>query len=239
MPSEKGRDRICRTWIHFQDLKRLNICGYGRSFPLLLHVCKQTRIELVAKQGRQCLHHEFHCLRKVCWICGQVLSVALALCAMSFGRPRWSDLFDSSSEDDGPATRRNVFPFYVFLTSFLRGLFNPEVDRNSLAVLQQRLQRDPRVRGLPPWMHDLIFHFAFLPFEIRTQVRGFMSLCSCPDRAATWRCGAGKLGCGCNVGMIHQLIAQGLILQSTSWKFEGGFFELKHCAATGAAEIFS
>ena len=176
VPSEKGRDRICRTWIHFQDLKRLNICGYGRSFPLLLHVCKQTRIELVAKQGRQCLHHEFHCLRKVCWLCGQVLSVALALCAMSFGRPRWSDLFDSSSEDDGPATRRNVFPFYVFLTSFLRGLFNPEVDRNSLAVLQQRLQRDPRVRGLPPWMHDLIFHFAFLPFEIRTQVRGFMSM---------------------------------------------------------------
>ena len=87
-----------------------------------------------------------------------------------------SDLFDSSSEDDGPATRRNVFPFYVFLTSFLRGLFNPEVDRNSLAVLQQRLQRDPRVRGLPPWMHDLIFHFAFCPFEIRTQVRGFMSM---------------------------------------------------------------
>ena len=81
---------------------------------------------------------------------------------------------DSASEDEVPILRRNTFPFYLFLDVFVSGLFRPEVRRSSMATLQRRLQADGRVHTLPPWLQDILLHFAFYPDEIRPQVRAFV-----------------------------------------------------------------
>ena len=102
------------------------------------------------------------------------LSCISALLDMAAGRGRWCDMEDSASEDEVPILRRNTFPFYLFLDVFVSGLFRPEVSRSSMATLQRRLQADGRVHTLPPWLQDILLHFAFYPDEIRPQVRAFV-----------------------------------------------------------------
>lgn len=80
---------------------------------------------------------------------------------------RWCDMFDSGSEDDNPMLQRNTFPFYLFLGSFIDGLFNPRISLESMETLQARLQRDERVATLPPALQDIVLHFAFRPICIR------------------------------------------------------------------------
>ena len=95
------------------------------------------------------------------------LSCISALLDMVAGRGRWCDMEDSASEDEVPILRRNTFPFYLFLGSFIDGLFNPRISLESMETLQARLQRDERAATLPPALQDIVLHFAFRPICIR------------------------------------------------------------------------
>ena len=100
--------------------------------------------------------------------------VAHAVLAMAACSLRWCDVEDSSSDDGQPLLQRNSFPFYLFLRSFLDGLFNARVSLESMEGLQWYLCRDGRLATLPPGLQDLLLHLAFRPRPIRKQVRAFL-----------------------------------------------------------------
>ena len=100
---------------------------------------------------------------------GGSCSARMAACSL-----RWCDVEDSSSDDGQPLLQRNSFPFYLFLRSFLDGLFNARVSLESMEGLQWYLCRDGRLATLPPGLQDLLLHLLFGRGQFRKQVRAFL-----------------------------------------------------------------